>query len=115
MVEEEFLGIITVWCLDDQVVSKNVKISCACHGSLNVEMSFYIQAEVFVEFTFLWLFLVLINIDDIPFLVDLIIFLVDDDVSVLTVNSSLDIDSITLLIDDVLSNELEHLEPSTVG
>jgi hypothetical protein len=115
LVEVEFLGIITVWCLDDQVVSENVEISCACHGSLDVEVSFYVQAEVFVEFTFLWLFLVLINIDDIPFLMDLSTWLVDDDVSVLTVNTSLDIDSIALLIDDVFSNELEHLEPSAVG
>lgn len=78
-------------------------------------MSFYVQAEVFVEFTFRWLFLILINIADTPLLVDLSVWLVDDDVPVLSIDSTLDIDSISFLIDDVFSNEFEHLEPSAVS
>jgi hypothetical protein len=54
----------------------------------NVEWSFNIETEVFVEFSFLWIFWILISIDDVPLLVDLSMLVVDNDVSVFSINST---------------------------
>jgi hypothetical protein len=54
----------------------------------NVEWSFNIETEVFVEFSFLWIFWILISIDDVPLLVDLSMLVVDNDVSVFSIKST---------------------------
>jgi len=50
-----------------------------------VEVSLNIETEVFVEFSLSWLSLPFISIDDVPLLVDLSMFSMSNDVSVLRV------------------------------
>ena len=65
----------------------------------NVEISFNIKAESLVEFTLSW-FLPLITIDDIELLVDLSMSLPYNNVSVFSINA-------TLNIKDLSSNVLD--------
>jgi hypothetical protein len=65
-----------------------------------VEWSFNIETEVFVELTLLWLFWVFISVDNIPLLVDLSMFGVNNNVSVFSINSTLNIEDLSFIIND---------------
>jgi len=56
-----------------------------------MEISLNIESELFIEFSFLWFTLPLIDVHDIPLLVDLAVSWVDHDVSVLSIDSTLDV------------------------
>jgi hypothetical protein len=70
--EVPFLGISTVWSLDDHVsVVDQVKVFVTWQLRNNVEVSFDIESELLVEFSFLWFSLPFVNIDNVPLLIDL--------------------------------------------
>jgi len=48
-----------------------------------VERSFNIKTELFVKFSFSWFALPFVSIDNVPLLVDLVVFVGDYDISVL--------------------------------
>ena len=77
-----------------------------------MEWSLYIHTEVPIQLTLLGFSSPLINVDDIPLLVESIVFIVNNDISVLMINSALDIDSLSSLVDEVLSSVSEELPPS---
>jgi hypothetical protein len=78
-----------------------------------MEVSFDVETESFIEFTFLWLSLPLINIHDIPLLVDLAMSLVDNDVLVLSIYTSLDVKYLIILnVSNESSIKSEQLPPS---
>jgi hypothetical protein len=78
-----------------------------------MEISLNIETEVFVKFTFLWPSLELADIDDLPLLVDLSMFLPDNYVSVFIIETTRDIhDFSVLLINEIWSLPFEELEPS---
>jgi len=56
-----------------------------------MEISLNIESELFIEFSFLWFTLPLIDVHDIPLLVDLAVSWVDHDVSILSIDSTLDV------------------------
>jgi hypothetical protein len=65
-----------------------VKVSIVWELRDNVEISLYIKVELLVELTLGWFLLILVNIDDSPFLVDFTISVLNDNVSVFIVDSS---------------------------
>jgi Zn-dependent M16 (insulinase) family peptidase len=91
-VEVPSLSISSISCLENNVsIVDNIKISITVHLGNNIEISFNIKTEVRVKLTLSWLIWILINIDDLPSLVGLAIISVDNDVSVFSINSPLNI------------------------
>jgi hypothetical protein len=78
----------------------------------NVEWSFNVKSEVFVELSLSWFTLPLVNIEDIKLLVDLSMSVVSNDVSVFIINSTLDIEDLTLFIGNLSSLSSPDLPPS---
>jgi hypothetical protein len=56
-----------------------------------VEWSFDIETEFFVELTLSWLSFPLVSVDNVPLLIESSMLFVDHDVSVFSVNVTLDI------------------------
>jgi hypothetical protein len=81
------LGVSSIGCLDDHVsVVDQVKIFVAWQFRNNVEVSFDIESELLVEFSFAWFSLPFISVDNIPFLCDSVIwFLIGSNVLVLNI------------------------------
>jgi len=83
------LSLSTIWCLDHHVsVVDQVKVSTIWKLGDNVEVSLNIESESIVELSLGWLSLPLINVDNVPLLVDLSVFWMNNDVSVFRVNTS---------------------------
>jgi len=57
----------------------------------DVEVSLNIETEVLVEFSLSWVSLPFISIDDVPLLVDLSMFVINNDISVFTILSTRDV------------------------
>jgi hypothetical protein len=53
-----------------------------------MEISFNIDTKVWVEFSLLWLFWIFISVDDVPLLVGLSMFGVNDDVLALSISGA---------------------------
>jgi hypothetical protein len=68
-----------------------------------MEISLNIETEVFIELTLSWFSLPLINIDNIPLLVDLITLVLDFNVSVFLISVAVDSQYFTLFISDKCS------------
>jgi hypothetical protein len=77
-----------------------------------VEISFDVKSELWIEFSFLWFSLPFINVHDIPLLVDLVVLSINNDVSVFSINVTLNFDNLTLLVDNGSALILEELPPS---
>jgi hypothetical protein len=113
LVEEPGLCSSSISDLDSHVsVVDDIEISARSHVSNDMEWSFNIETEVFVEFSLNWISLPLIGIDDIELLIDLSVFLVGNDISVFRILSTLNIEDLTLLILDSNSSSVPHLPPS---
>jgi hypothetical protein len=107
------LGSSTVWNLDNHVsIVDQVKSSVVWELRSNVEVSFNIESKLFVELTLSWLLLVLINIDNLPSLVDLAVLVFNNNVSILIVESSLNSNDLSFLILDESISVSEELPPS---
>jgi hypothetical protein len=65
-----------------------------------VEWSLNIKTEVLVELTLLWLLWVFVSIDNVPLLVDLSMFVVNNNVSVFSINITLNIEDLTFFVDN---------------
>jgi hypothetical protein len=65
-----------------------------------------------VELTLLWFLWILISIDDVPLLVNLSMLVESDDVSVLVIKSTFNIEDLSFLVDNEWSLISEHLPPS---
>jgi hypothetical protein len=66
------------------------------------------------EFTFNWFFFPIFLIDKIELLVDFSVLGVDNDVLVLSIKTTCDVQNFTFLIDNEFSVYTEHLPPSRV-
>jgi hypothetical protein len=83
------LGVSSIWSLNDKVsVVDQVKVSMRCQCCNNVEISFDIKSKSFIELSFSWFTLPFVSIDDIKLLVDFSMFVVNNDFSAFTINSS---------------------------
>ena len=90
--EIPFLRFSTISNLNHHVsVVYQIEVSCTWKLRDNIEVSFDIKTKSFVELSFLWFALPLINVHNIPLLVDLSVGTVNSDVLVFSVNSSLDL------------------------
>jgi hypothetical protein len=113
LVEVPDLSLSSVWCLDDHVsVVDEIKISVLWQFGDYIEVSFNIESEISVEFTFDWLIWVLISIDNLPLLVDLSMFVVDLDILVLIIESTSNIHHLSFLINNEFAFQSEELPPS---
>jgi hypothetical protein len=113
LVEVPDLSLSSVWCLDDHVsVVDEIKISVLWQFGDYIEVSFNIESEISVEFTFDWLIWVLISIDNLPLLVDLSMFVEDLDILVLIIESTSNIHHLSFLINNELAFQSEELPPS---
>jgi hypothetical protein len=77
-----------------------------------VEWSFNIEAKVFVQFTLSWCCLPLVNIDDVPFLVQTIMLSPCNDSSVFIISSSVNVKYLSFIVDNMISLVSPQLEPS---
>jgi len=74
----------TVWNLNDHIsVIDQVEVSVIWELGDNIEISFNIKTESFIELSLGWLSFPFINVNNIPLLMDLIVLLIDSNVSVL--------------------------------
>jgi hypothetical protein len=78
----------------------------------NVEISLNIKTESLVELSFGRFIWILININDLPSLVDFTMFVMHNDVSVFCINTSLYIKNFSSLIHEETILISEHLPPS---
>jgi hypothetical protein len=108
------LSLSSIWCLNDHVsVVDQVKISVLWQFRDNVEVSLYIESEFLVEFSLDWLTLPFIYIDNVKLLVDFAMFIMDNDILLLSINSSSNIKYLVVLnVFDESSLILEELPPS---
>jgi len=112
--EVPFLGRSTVRNFDDHVsVIDQIKISTIWQLTDDMEVSFNIETESLVELTLCRFTLPLINIHNVPLLTDLTMNIVDNDVLVLSVNSTLYIESFVVFdVSNESSIKSEQLPPS---
>jgi hypothetical protein len=75
--------------------------------SSDEECSFNIETESLVEFTLLWITFPLISIDNIELLVDLSMLFPDNDVSVFSINTTLNVKDLSFFILDDSSSSVE--------
>jgi hypothetical protein len=110
------LSLSSILNLNDHVsVVDEIEISIAWQFRHNVEVSFNVKAELFIEFSLDWLTLPFINVDNVPLLVDSSMSWMNNDVLLLSINSTLDIKYLSILdISDEGSFLLEELPPSAV-
>jgi len=113
LMEVPDLGSSSIWSLDDKVsVVDQVNVPVVWKLRHNVEWSFDVETEFFVQFSLSWFALPFVSIDDIPLLVDLAVLWSGFDVSVFSINVSLNMDDLTFLVGDKSILVSEHLPPS---
>ena len=107
------LCLSSIWNLDDHVsVIDQIKVSVLSHIRNDVEVSFNIKTELFIELTLYWFLWILINIDDIPLLVDMVVLIPDNDVSVLFIFVSVNVHDLSLFINEVVVLISKDIPPS---
>jgi hypothetical protein len=90
LVEVPHLGISSVWSLNDHVsVVDQIKVSVFFHLRDNMEVFFNNESIFFIELSFSWFSLPFINVDDVPLLVKPVVSRVNTNVSVFSINVSL--------------------------
>jgi hypothetical protein len=113
--EVPYLSLSAIWCLDDHVsVIDQVEVSVFWHLRNNVEVFFNNDIESIVQFTLLWL-LVIINKHNFPLLSNVITSITNLDVSVFVVSVDtlvLYFKDLTFLIDNESSFGSKELPPS---
>jgi hypothetical protein len=113
LVEVPDLGVSTIWSLDDHVsVVDEIKVSVLSQCRDDMEWSFDIESILFIELSFSWFSLPFISIDDVPLLVDSAMLVVDNDVSVFSIMTSINIKDLSVLIDNESTVNSPHLPPS---
>jgi hypothetical protein len=90
-VEIPSLSVSSIWNLDDHVsIVDQIEILVVRKLRYDVEVFLDNESELFVHFSFAWFSLPLISIDNIPLLVDSVCLIVNTNISVFSVNSTLD-------------------------
>jgi hypothetical protein len=116
LVEVPDLGSSTVWNLNDHIsVVNKIKISVIWKCWNDVEVSFNIESKSVIELSLGWLTLPLINIDDIKLLIYGILLSIHTNVSIFCINSSLNFNDLSFLVDNWGTLVSEELPPSWVG
>jgi len=110
--EVPLLSVSTISDLNNKVIANKIKVSVLWQLRNDIEWSFNIEAELLVIFSLLWFFWIYISIDHIPLLVNLTMLVPDLDVSVLSINASVNIHNLSFLVDDESTFKSEHLPPS---
>ena len=77
-----------------------------------MEISFNIETESLVEFSFSWISLPLISIDDIPLISNMVLSLSSIDVDIFSIFFTLYVHDLSSLVDEVSALHSEHLPPS---
>jgi len=104
LVEIPDLSVSSIWSFEYHIsVVNEIKVSVWWHLGNNVEWSFNIKTEIFVEFSLLWIFWVFISIDKIPLLVEAIDSLFNIEILVLVICAWLDSNNLTSLIDNIMA------------
>jgi hypothetical protein len=86
LVEPPFLSLSGISCLDSKVgVVDQVEVSVVWELRDNVEWSFNIEAEFFIQLSLLWRTLPFVSIDKIKLLVKSTMLLVYDDLSIFSI------------------------------
>jgi hypothetical protein len=112
-VEVPGLCVSSIWCLDHKVsVVNEVEISVSLELRNNVEISFNIHTEVFVEFTLGWFLWHLVSIDEIPLLVESLVLFPDNDILVLSILSLINIHDLSSFINKIDVLVSKELPPS---
>jgi len=115
LIEPPDLGVSSVSGLDDNVSAVNdIKVSATWQLRDDVEWSFDIESESLVDFSLDWFSLPFINIHDVPLLVDTLMSVPDNDVSVFSINTTVDIEYLSVFVDNVSTVQSEHLPPSSI-
>jgi len=89
-------------------------MSVGFHFRYNIEWSFNNEAPFWTHFTLLWFRFLFINIHDVPLLIETIVLVPDNDLSVLVIMTTMNIEDLALLVDDISIVVSEHLPPSGV-
>jgi hypothetical protein len=79
---------------------KYLEVSVAWKLRNNVEVCIDPKTEIFVQFSLFWLSLPLISVDDVPLLIDLSVLWSGFNVSVFSINISLDMNYLSVLINN---------------
>jgi hypothetical protein len=113
LMEVPLLASSTISSLNDHVsVVDKIEISLLSQVGLDVECSFNIETESLIELTLLWFTLPLVSIDNIELLVDLTVSVPGNDVSVFSINTTLDIPNLLSFVGDLSSSSVPELPPS---
>jgi len=80
-----------------------------------MEWFFNNQSPVLVQVTLFEICWHFISVDDVPCLTNFAVFVVDSDVSVFSINISLDSHDLSFVIDKHIALPSEELEPSSIG
>jgi hypothetical protein len=104
----------SVWCFDDHVsIVNQVEVSVLWQFRDNIEVPLDVKTELLIEFSLSWLTLPLVNIHNIPLLIDLTMGWMNNDVLLLSVNSTLDVKYLSILdVSDESAFLFEELPPS---
>jgi hypothetical protein len=103
----------SVRCFDHHIsVVNQIKISVVWQLRNHMEWSFNIESELFIQLSFLWFALPFISINNVPLLVDLIVLVLNIDVSVFCVNVSSNLDYLTFFVNNIGILSFEKLPPS---
>jgi hypothetical protein len=84
----------------------------ALHLRYNVEVSFNIETEVFIVFSLDWFSWVFIGVDDVPLLVETVVSVPSNDVSVLVIFTSCDIEDLSFFVNNMGTLVSPELPPS---
>jgi hypothetical protein len=107
------LSISSIWCLDNHIsVVNQVEVSVLWQLRNNVEVSLNVKTELLVELSLSWFSLPFINVDNIPLLVESVVLVLDFDVSVFSINISLDMEYLYFFVAHVDTSVSEHLPTS---
>jgi hypothetical protein len=77
-----------------------------------MEVSLNVKTELLVELSLSWFSLPFISVDNIPWLVESVVLVLDFNVSVFSINIALDMKDLAFLIAHVDTSVSEHLPPS---
>ena len=79
------MSLSSIRSLNDHVsVVDEVEVSVTWHSGDNIEISFDIESELFIQLSLLWL-RVLVNIDNLPLLSEILVSGVNHNVSVFSI------------------------------
>ena len=103
----------SIWSLDDHVsVVDYIKVSLLSHLRLNIEVSFNVEAEIFIKLSLAWFSFPFVNVHNIPHLVHSSSRIVNNYVSVFSINITLNIKHLSSFVLDEMIFISKELPPS---